>query len=143
MLQRIPTRLTDGPTDFRPSGAGEVRICSRLTASKELILSAGYCFICSMLLTTTESARDRSYIMSRTLSLRLPHSLHKGVKQAAKWDEISMNQFITTAVAEKLSALMTEEYFQERAKLGDRNRYLAALAQVPDVEAEEYDRINE
>lgn len=79
--------------------------------------------------------------MSSTLSIRLPQSLHKGVKQAAKRDGISMNQFITTAVAEKLSALMTEEYLEERAKLGDRTRYLAALAQVPDVEAEEHDRI--
>ena len=87
--------------------------------------------------------------MSSTLSIRLPQSLHKGVKQAAKRDGISMNQFITTAVAEwrsrpggKLSALMTEEYLEERAKRGDRTRYLAALAQVPDVEPEEYDRIS-
>ncbi len=80
--------------------------------------------------------------MSSTMSLRLPQSLHKGVKQAAKQDGISMNQFVITAVAEKLSALMTEDYLEERAKQGDRTRYLAALAQVPDVEAEEYDRIS-
>ena len=80
--------------------------------------------------------------MSSTLSIRLPQSLHKGVKQAAKQDGISMNQFITTAVAEKLSALMTEEYLEQRAKQGDRSRYLAALAQVPDIEPQEHDRIN-
>ena len=80
--------------------------------------------------------------MSSTLSVRLPQSLHKGVKQAAKQDGISMNQFITTAVAEKLSALMTEEYLEQRAKQGDRSRYLAALAQVPDIEPEEHDRIS-
>lgn len=80
--------------------------------------------------------------MSSTLSIRLPQSLHKGVKQAAKQDGISMNQFITTAIAEKLSALMTEEYLEERAKRAERSRYLAALAQVPDVEPEEYDRIS-
>lgn len=80
--------------------------------------------------------------MSSTLSIRLPQSLHKGVKQAAKQDGISMNQFITTAVAEKLSALMTEEYLEQRAKQGDRSRYLAALAQVPDIEPEEHDRIS-
>ena len=80
--------------------------------------------------------------MSSTLSIRLPQSLHKGVKQAAKQDGISMNQFITTAVAEKLSALMTEEYLEQRAKQGDRSRYLDALAQVPDIEPEEHDRIS-
>ena len=60
--------------------------------------------------------------MSSTMSLRLPQSLHKGVKQAAKRDGISMNQFIITAVAEKLSALLTEDYLEERAKQGDRAR---------------------
>jgi hypothetical protein len=55
---------------------------------------------------------------------------------------ISMNQFVTIAVAEKLSALMTEEYLLARAKRGSREQYLAALAQVPDVEPAEYDKIH-
>lgn len=76
-----------------------------------------------------------------TLSIRLPESLHKGVKEAAQREGISMNQFIATAVAEKLAALMTEEYLQLRAARGSREKYEAALAQVPDVEPEEYDRI--
>ena len=45
-----------------------------------------------------------------TLSLRLPDSLHKGVKELASREGISINQFVATAVAEKMSALMTEEY---------------------------------
>lgn len=51
-----------------------------------------------------------------TLSLRLPESLHKGVREFAEREGISINQFIATAVAEKLAALMTEEYLGERAK---------------------------
>jgi hypothetical protein len=35
---------------------------------------------------------------------------------------------------------MTEEYLEERAKHGSQARYEAALAQVPDVEPEVYDR---
>ena len=76
-----------------------------------------------------------------TLSLRLPDSLHKGVKELASREGISINQFVATAVAEKMSALMTEEYLQERARRASRERYEAALADVPDVEPEEYDRL--
>ncbi|MBE2236357.1 MAG: toxin-antitoxin system HicB family antitoxin [Caldilineaceae bacterium] len=69
-----------------------------------------------------------------TLSLRLPESLHKGVQAAAKRDGISINQFVATAVAEKLAALLTEDYLAERAERASREIYLAALDQVPDIE---------
>lgn len=75
-----------------------------------------------------------------TLSLRLPDSLHKRVKELASEEGISINQFVATAVAEKMAALMTEDYLQERAARGSRARYEAALAQVPDVEPDEHDR---
>ena len=76
-----------------------------------------------------------------TMSLRLPDSLHKQVKKLAEKEGISMNQFITLAVAEKMSALMTVEYLGERAKRGSREKFEAVLAKVPDVEPEEYDRL--
>ena len=53
-----------------------------------------------------------------TLSVRLPDSLHKRVKQMAEGEGVSMNQFITLAETEKVSALMTVEYLEERAKRG-------------------------
>lgn len=76
-----------------------------------------------------------------TLSLRLPDSLHKKAKELAEKEGVSINQFVTLAVAEKLSALITEDYLLERAKRGSRSRYDAALAQVPNAEPPEYDRI--
>lgn len=76
-----------------------------------------------------------------TLSLRLPDSLHRGIKELALKEGISINQFVATAVAEKMAALMTEDYLQERARRGSRAKYEAALAQVPDVEPDEYDRM--
>ena len=75
------------------------------------------------------------------LSIRLPDSLHKKVKELARQEGISMNQFIALAVAEKMSALMTVEHLKERAKRGSREKYEAVLAKVPDVELEEYDRL--
>jgi hypothetical protein len=67
-----------------------------------------------------------------TLSVRLPESLHKRVRDLARREGISINQFVTMAVAEKLSALMTEEYLEERAKRGDRARFERILAKVKD-----------
>jgi hypothetical protein len=76
-----------------------------------------------------------------TFSLRLPESLHKKAKELARKEGISINQFIATAVAEKMSALLTEEYLEERARRGGRERYDAALAQAADVEPDEWDRL--
>jgi hypothetical protein len=76
-----------------------------------------------------------------TISVRLPHSLHKAVREVAKKDNISVNQLITTAVAEKLAALMTEEYLKARAKRGTRKKFLRALDKVPNAEPDEVDRL--
>lgn len=60
-------------------------------------------------------------------ALRLPASLKQSVEQIAKDDGTSLNQFIVTAVAEKLSAIKTADYFVQRAKHGDINAALAML----------------
>jgi len=51
-----------------------------------------------------------------TYPLRLPKSLKDEVAKVAKRNGTSVNQFIAIAVAEKISALETEEFFAERAK---------------------------
>ena len=76
-----------------------------------------------------------------TLSLRLATSLHEEVKCLAKKEGISINQFIASAVAEKMSALMTEEYLVKRAEKGNEQAFLAAMSKVPDVEPEPNDRM--
>lgn len=77
-----------------------------------------------------------------TLRLRIPDYLYKLACEVAKTEGISVNQLITLALAEKLSALATESYLEERAKRGSREKYEAALAKVSDVEPEEYDRLD-
>jgi predicted transcriptional regulator len=76
-----------------------------------------------------------------TLSLRLPDSLHKRLKELARQDGVSVNQFITTAVAEKLSALSTADYLEERAANASRKRFRKALSKVPDVPPEKRDAL--
>jgi predicted DNA-binding protein len=76
-----------------------------------------------------------------TLSLRLPESLHKRLKELAQQEGISINQFVSTAIAEKLSALMTAEYLEERARRGDRTRFDAVLTKIADAQPDAADRI--
>ncbi len=76
-----------------------------------------------------------------TLSLRLADSLHATAKDLAKQDHVSVNQFISTAVAEKISALTTETYLKKRAKRGSRKKFNAVLAKVPDVKPDERDKL--
>jgi hypothetical protein len=76
-----------------------------------------------------------------TISLRLPDSLHEQIRTLANVDGISINQFISTAAAEKLAALMTVDYLEERAKRGTRQRFEAALKRLPDVEPADDDKL--
>lgn len=50
-----------------------------------------------------------------SFALRLPDSLYAHAKLLAEQDQASLNQFITVAVAEKVSALQTAEFFAQRA----------------------------
>lgn len=75
-----------------------------------------------------------------TISLRLPDSLHKQVRKLAEKENVSINQLITLALAEKLSALMTEDYLGERAKRASLKKFRRAMSKVPKVKPEERDR---
>ena len=66
------------------------------------------------------------------LSLRLPESVHRKVRELAERDDISINQFIATAVAEKMAALMTLDYLEERARHGSKDHLRSILRRVPD-----------
>ncbi len=61
------------------------------------------------------------------LSLRLPESIHRHIREIAKKEGVSINQFISSAVSEKISALMTEGYLENRAKKGDLRKILAKV----------------
>ncbi len=65
-----------------------------------------------------------------TISLRLPESLHKKARELAKQEDISINQLIATAVAEKMAALMTVDYLAERGSRGSRGKFDAVLGKV-------------
>jgi hypothetical protein len=73
--------------------------------------------------------------------LQLPDSLYKQLSALAEQDGVSVNQLLTLAAAEKVSALLTVGYLQERARQGKREDFETLLAKVPSVEPEEFDRL--
>lgn len=54
-----------------------------------------------------------------TYPLRLPKSVKAEAEKLAREEGISMNQFVATAVAEKLSAMRTVEFFAQRRSRAD------------------------
>lgn len=65
------------------------------------------------------------------LTIRLPDSLHNKIKELAREDGVSINQFLASAAAEKVSALLTADFLKEQAKKGDRKSFEAVLKKVP------------
>jgi hypothetical protein len=78
-----------------------------------------------------------------TLSIRLPNSIHQHAKRLARDEGVSVNQLISSALAEKLSALDAERYLNERAERGRKADIDAILAKIPSVEPEPQDRVPE
>jgi len=76
-----------------------------------------------------------------TISLRLPDSLHQSLRTLAAKEQVSINQFIALAVAEKVSALATEDFLGARAQRASREKFLRAMAKVADAEPDECDRL--
>ena len=79
--------------------------------------------------------------MSTIEAIRIPESLLKQVQALAEKEGITVEQFISSAIAEKASAWMTVDYLKERAERGSHEKFLQALGKVPDVEPDERDRL--
>ena len=75
------------------------------------------------------------------ISVQLPNALYKQLRGCANTEGTSIDQLVSSAVAEKLAALLSPKYLQARAKRASRKKFEAALRAVPDVEPPEYDRL--
>lgn len=72
-------------------------------------------------------------------ALRIPDYYKDEILQLK--GDVSINQFIVNAIAEKISAMKTEAYLEERGKRGSREHALGILDKVADIPAEKRDRI--
>ena len=75
------------------------------------------------------------------VSLRLPESIHRRIRELARIEGVSINHLITTALVEKLSALRAEEYLSRRATRATPEKFDRVLGKVRDVAPLPEDRI--
>ena len=67
------------------------------------------------------------------INVKLPDSIKKKAGELAAKDGVSFDQFVSAAVAEKVSGWLTEDELDHRARRASRKKFDAALAQVPNL----------
>lgn len=75
------------------------------------------------------------------INVNLPDSVLKKAGELAAKDGVSLDQFVSTAVAEKLSGWLTEDDLNRRAQRASREKFDAALGQVPNVPPDANDKL--
>jgi hypothetical protein len=76
------------------------------------------------------------------VEVQLPESVIEHARKLAERDGISLDYFVSLAIAERISAVRAMEYLEERGRRGDREKFLAALRSAPDVEPAPEDRLD-
>jgi predicted transcriptional regulator len=76
------------------------------------------------------------------LTIRLPNSVHQKIKELAERDDISVNQFIASAAAEKMASVMTLDFLKLEAASGKRSDFDRYMSMVPDRAPADGDEIS-
>jgi len=76
-----------------------------------------------------------------TLTIQFPNSICENAKRLAAQEGISLDQLVSSALAEKLAALDAERYLRERAERGRKVDIDGILARIPAVEPAPEDRL--
>jgi hypothetical protein len=75
------------------------------------------------------------------LNVQIPDSLYKQIESLSSKENVPIEQLVVIALSAQVSAWMTKDYIEEKAKLGSWNRFQQVLNKVPDIEPEDYDRL--
>jgi hypothetical protein len=73
------------------------------------------------------------------INLRLPESVHKKARDLAREEKTSINQLVSSALAEKISALSAEEYINASANSASKAKFKEALSKVKNTAPHELD----
>ena len=68
-----------------------------------------------------------------TLTIQMSDSLARELRECAARERVTVDQLMSSAAAEKLSAMLTVEYLRERARNAKREDFIAFLDGSPDV----------
>jgi hypothetical protein len=77
------------------------------------------------------------------LTVQLPDSLERSLRQLAEQEGCSVDQFLASAAAEKIAAMRSLEYLRKEAAAGRREDFDRFLAAVPPREPSDSDRMPE
>ncbi|MEW5815287.1 MAG: toxin-antitoxin system HicB family antitoxin [Spirochaetota bacterium] len=77
----------------------------------------------------------------KTIQVRLPDYIHEKVRELAKEEGISMNNFIVSSVSNEVIRQETRDFFKKAAAVFDAQAFAEALAAIPDASVPESDRI--
>ncbi len=72
------------------------------------------------------------------ITVELPKSLYMKISELSEAEGISANQFLVLAAAEKMSAILTENYLKEEARRGRREDFEKVMKAVPCAEPEDH-----
>jgi 23S rRNA G2445 N2-methylase RlmL len=75
------------------------------------------------------------------ITANIPDALYQQVEALATRENISVEQLLTIALSAQVSAWMTKDYIEEKAKQGSWEKFQQVLKKVPDVEPESCDRL--
>lgn len=76
-----------------------------------------------------------------SMNIELPDSLLRRAREMAEEEGVPLEQFIASALAEKMAAWKAVDYLKERAARGDRAKFQAAMNSVADTKPEESDQL--
>jgi hypothetical protein len=74
-------------------------------------------------------------------NIEIPDSLFQRVQQIALEQQVTVDQFIASAIAEKAATIDKEGYIAARAKRADASKFADAISRIPDMEPAEYDKL--
>ncbi len=75
------------------------------------------------------------------LNVKIPESLYKQIEAGATKETMSIEQLVAVALSAQVSAWMIKDYLEEKAKRGSWDKFQQVLNKVPDVEPEDYDKL--
>lgn len=75
------------------------------------------------------------------LTTNIPDHLYQQIKTLAKQENMSIDQLVSIALSAQVSAWMTKDYIEQKAKQGSWQQFQEVLKKVPDVKPEEYDKL--
>ena len=73
------------------------------------------------------------------ITANIPDALYQQIEALAKQEDISIEQLVTIALSAQVSAWMTKDYVEEKAKQGSWEKFQQVLKKVPDIEPETCD----